>query len=144
MSAYWDSIDPLWDEINIYDGSDIFLETFGRVPLKAGLLYAAHFCQSEVCNGGFDQFFFNSTGVLAPEAVRGFRAIGQDQVADLIEKAMSSFGSEYPRDRDHRQSLLDALDDSAFDSLDEKFFALIDSEEGGFTSAADAYASLPT
>jgi Domain of unknown function (DUF4375) len=25
-------------------------------------------CQSEVCNGGFDQFFYNGTGVLAPEA----------------------------------------------------------------------------
>jgi hypothetical protein len=25
---------------------------------QVGLLYAAHFCQSEVCNGGFTQFFW--------------------------------------------------------------------------------------
>jgi hypothetical protein len=71
MNSYWDLVEPVWDEINIYDGPDVFLETFQKVPLKIGYLYAVHFCQSEVCNGGFGQFFFNSTGVLAPEAVRG-------------------------------------------------------------------------
>ncbi|WP_369973953.1 DUF4375 domain-containing protein [Polaromonas sp. SP1] len=30
-------------------------------------LFAVHWCQSEICNGGFMQFFANSTGVLAPE-----------------------------------------------------------------------------
>jgi hypothetical protein len=94
-----------------------------------------------VCNGGFDQFFSNSTGVLAPEAVRGFRAIGQNQIADLIESAMSAFGSRYPRDREQRQSLRDALDNKAFDGLDEQFFALIDLEARGFESAANAFAA---
>jgi hypothetical protein len=141
MATYWHSIESVWNEINIYDGPDIFLETYGKVPVKIGLLYAAHFCQSEVCNGGFGQFFFNSTGVLAPEAVRGFRAIGQNQIAGLIENAMSSFGSMYPRDREDRQSLLDGLGSKTFDGLDDQFFALIESEAGGFILAADAFAA---
>jgi Domain of unknown function (DUF4375) len=144
MSSYWDLIEREWDEINIYDGPEVFLETFGKAPQKAGLLYAAHFSQSEICNGGFDQFFFNSTGVLAPEAVRGFRAIGQNQIADLLENAMSKFGKEYPRDRVRRQDLRTALGDRAFDKLDEEFFGLIHSEAGGFEAAADAYVSLLT
>jgi uncharacterized protein DUF4375 len=67
--------------INIYDGPDIFLKTFAQVRREVGLLYATAFCQVEVCNGGLSQFFGNSTGVLAPEAVEGFIAIGQPQTA---------------------------------------------------------------
>ena len=105
MNLYWGLIESVCEEINIYDGPDVFLETFNKVPLKAGLLYAAYFCQFEVCNGGFNQFFSNNTGVLAPEAVRGLRAIEQNQIADLVEKAMNSFGNEYPRDRELRAAL---------------------------------------
>ncbi len=118
-----------------------FLETFNKIPLKAGLLYAAYFCQVEVCNGGFNQFFSNSTGVLAPEAVRGLRAIQQNQIADLVEKAMSSFGNEYPRDRVRRRALLAGFHSGTFDNQEEHLFELIDSEKGGFTEAANAYAS---
>jgi hypothetical protein len=74
---YWSLIEPVWDEIEIYSGPEEFSRTFAGVPRSAGLLFAAHFCQSEVCNGGFNQFFSNSTGVLAPEAIEGFKAIGQ-------------------------------------------------------------------
>lgn len=52
-------------------------------------MFAAHFCQSEICNGGLGQFFGNSTGGLAPEAVEGFREIGQAQVAALIASGLS-------------------------------------------------------
>jgi Domain of unknown function (DUF4375) len=89
------SLDSIWDVINIYDGPEAFLATFNQVSREAGLLFAANFCQSEVCNGGFRQFFFNSTGVLAPEAVDGFAAIGQVQVGNLLEQAMALLGAPY-------------------------------------------------
>src|SRR5262245_43021588 len=49
--GYWDTVDPVWDKISI-DGVEEFLETYAQAPLHAALLFAAHFCQSEVCNGG--------------------------------------------------------------------------------------------
>lgn len=98
---------------------------------NAGLLFAAHSCQSEVCNGGFQQFFGNSTGVLAPEAVEGFREIGQSQIAALIERAMSLIGTPYPRDREERQARLTQISRSSLDALDEMFYSLIESEAGG-------------
>src|SRR5215468_5622343 len=79
--GYWSIVEPVWNAINIGDGPEIFAQTFASVPRVSGLIFAAHFCQSEICNGGFRQFFWNSTGVLAPEAVVGFRDIGQAQVA---------------------------------------------------------------
>ena len=140
-SVHWDVIDPIRDVINIYDGPGVFLTTFNQVSREAGLLFAAYFCQSEVCNGGFHQFFFNSPGVLAPEAVDGFTAIGQVHVANLLSQAMALLGSPYIREREARQAALDLLPPGRFEELNDKFFALLGSEAGGFEVAADRYAA---
>jgi Domain of unknown function (DUF4375) len=136
----WSVIEPFWNEIEIYEGPEIFARTFSSVPRPAGLLFAAHFCQSEICNGGFRQFFSNSTGVLAPEAIEGFNAIGQDFVAGIIQEACSLFGQPFPRERSLRLSKLEAIDSQLLDSLNEKFYGIIGSENGGFESAANNYA----
>jgi len=47
-----------------------------KTPLGIQHLYCGHRCQSEVTNGGLYQFFSNTTGLLAPEALFGFREIG--------------------------------------------------------------------
>jgi hypothetical protein len=139
MSRYWDIVEPVWDVTNIYEGPDVFCETYNAAPKCARLMFAAHFCQSVVCNGGFHQFFFNSTGVLAPEAVESFREISQLEIASLLESAMRLLDHPYPRDRAERQQRLAEVPEGALDALDEKFFALIESENGGFESAADNY-----
>jgi hypothetical protein len=92
MSGYWKVVEPFWYLINIYYGPEVFRSKYDSAPKISGLIFAAHFCQSEVCNGGFGQFFSNSTGVLAPEAVEGFRQIGQPQVAAVVESAMELLG----------------------------------------------------
>jgi len=70
---YWRLIKPFSRELSIYDGPEVFLYQFRQLPPEVGHLLAAHRCQSEVRNGGFHQFFSNSTGVLAPEALAAFR-----------------------------------------------------------------------
>ncbi|HEX4487640.1 MAG TPA: DUF4375 domain-containing protein [Terriglobales bacterium] len=140
MGSYWRTVEPFWAAINISESPEIFRETFDSVPRSAGLLFAAHFCRSEICNGGFHQFFWNSTGILAPEAIEGFREIEQSQIASLIESALALFGSPYPRDREGRQRRLSQVAQGSLDALDEIFFALVDSEAGGFENAADRYA----
>jgi hypothetical protein len=137
---YWLLIEPIWDSIKI-DGVELFLRTYRAVTPGLALLYAAHFCQSEVCNGGFEQLFLNSTGVLAPEAVAGFRAIGQQGVADVVQTAMDELEVPYPRDRTLRTLQLADLTPKKFDALDSRFYALIGTEGGGLKSAADRYAA---
>jgi hypothetical protein len=139
MGDYWSTVEPFWDAININDGPEVFRETFDSAPRVSGLMFAGHLCQSEICNGGLHQFFWNSTGVLAPEAVEGFREIGQSQIAALVESAMDLVGSPYPRGREERQGRLSQIPKGTLDALDEKFFALIESEAGGFEKAADRY-----
>jgi len=138
--SYWEAVEPIWDKISIND-VEMFLETYAQAPPHAALLYAAHFCQSEVCNGGFHQLFYNSTGVLAPEAVRGFHAIGQHKVAETVQAAMDVIGSPYPRDRELRWAILSRFSPRDFDALNEQFYAILDTEAGGFEAAADDYAA---
>ncbi|WP_164512740.1 DMP19 family protein [Caulobacter vibrioides] len=153
---YWALVDPYWDAVSIYDGPEVFLAGFSAVPTPSKHLLATHWLQSEVHNGGFSQFFSNSTGVLAPEAVAGFRAIGMPRSADLVEEAMAWLGPSYPRDRDERNDALDAFEEAhGVDhgpecdvcSADSRFWDLMANEAGGFDAAADFFAqqhSRPT
>ena len=131
----WKRINESWKKIDIYDGPNAFLETFATVPRAWGILFAANFCQYEICNGGFHQFFFNSTGVLAHEAVEGFHAIEMHTTANLIETAMRLLGDPYPRERLERQARLGKMDKQILEPLNDEFFKLIGQENGGFQKA---------
>ena len=139
-------MEPIWDAVSIYDGGDAFLRQYAAAPEASRTLFAAHWTQSEVRNGGFGQYFSNSTGVLAPEAVVAFRKLGMPRTAAAVEKAMSFFGSPYPRDREARDEALEAgfarfgEDFDPFVEADDAFFESIEEEAGGFERAADAYA----
>jgi Domain of unknown function (DUF4375) len=144
---YWQLVEPVWSEISIYDGPREFLRQFRRVRPEAGHLFAAHWCQSEVRNGGFHQFFSNSTGVLAPEAVAAFRAIGLEEWASLLREAMRFFGESYPREQDKRRELLATVPGNKreewdpFYALDKRFYAWLHGDPDRCERAADAYAS---
>ena len=139
---YWSLIEPVclplnhtWD-----DDPDEFVRQFRSIRPEVGHLYAAYWCHEEVCNGGLFQFFHNPTGLMAPEALEGFRAIGAAVWADVLAEAMTFFGTPYPRDWEKRIALMPSWEDRAggqllFDSLDKKFFSWDDWEE-----VADAYA----
>lgn len=147
-SVYWKLIEPYWIPLNTaWDASERkFLVKLGAVPLKARLLYAAHWCQSEVSNGGFFQFFYNTTGILAPEAQKGFRAVGLRECADSLADAMRYFGSRYPRGRELRlDKLPEQLGKRAkwdpFRPFDKRFDRCISADRYAWDNAADAYAS---
>lgn len=107
--AAWRIVEPHWESVSIYDGPLVFLHGFERLTVVARHLLAVRWCDSEVCNGGFHQFFSNSTGVLAPEALEGYRAIGLHECAEITQAAIGLFEEPYPRDRDARCEALQAI-----------------------------------
>jgi hypothetical protein len=59
--------------------------------------------EREINNGGFDQFFWNSSGDHAHETVRALEAIGALQAAQIVREAIACFpGAIVPVDRDQR------------------------------------------
>jgi hypothetical protein len=150
-AIYWRVIEPIWNKVSIYYGPDTFRSQFENITERQQHLFATHWCQSEVCNGGFHQFFTNATGLLAPEAVAGFRAIGLNRCAAIVEEAASFFGSPYPRLQELRTEILEVARNSSssegnpFSHLDHDFYIQLGSPTEGFNArfltAADNYAS---
>jgi hypothetical protein len=142
---YWHLVDPYWLSLNeSWDGQpSALLGALRSVPSKAKHLYACHWCQSEVLNGGFYQFFYNTTGILAPEAVEGFYAVGAPELAEIVAEAMANLGRDFPRDRNVRLSVLPRTQGEAFAGIDAKFNAWIDAKRNRWELLADIYATGP-
>lgn len=126
-------LDDTWQDI------DQFCATIQTLPLKVVNLYAAEWCQIEVRNGGLYQFFYNTTGILAPEAVRAFREIGIPEWSAVVAEAMSHFGDTYPRKRRERQQQLPAK--NTWDKLDEKFYGWLADDYYRWHKVANEYAA---
>ena len=145
--AYFEALEPYWDRISIYDGPETFLRQFAEAaPSFIRTIFAAHVCQAEVGNGGFHQFFKNSSGVLAPEAVEAFRSLGMPLVAQVVANAVAQLGDQFPRDRAERWLRLSefasatAGEQEPFDAEESEFYRLIETESGGFDRSADQLA----
>jgi Domain of unknown function (DUF4375) len=144
---YWRFVEPIWDSVSIYDGGDIFLQGFNDATEKQKVLFATHWTQSEIMNGGLGQFFSNSTGVLAPEAVEGFKKLGMPKCASILSEAMKFFGENYPRERAIRNNMLDCFYEKcgqeSIPMLEQEDAMAIEIEEenGGFWDAANIYAN---
>lgn len=145
-ARYWSLVEPICEKISIYDGPKVFVRQFRAAPRAAASLLAAHWCQSEVCNGGLDQFFSNSTGVLAPEALEAYRAMGLGEWADILAEAMRFFGEPYPRECQLREVKLSVGDRSVrrsrFEALNQRFYDWVNAEDCRWERAADRYAEL--
>jgi hypothetical protein len=143
---YWQLVEPVWNSLVQWDEIPVFESAFASAEPSARTLFAAHWLYSEVCNGGFHQFYWNSTGVLAPEAADAYAAIGMPRTAEIVRRSIAWFPTPYPRDRESRIELLDRYAEThpeirnPFDSLDEEFYQAAESENGGFVPSANAFA----
>lgn len=85
--------------------------------------------EADVNNGGFNQYFFNSYSDYAIAVPHALRAIGADQTAAIVDRALALFpNGAPPTERFARQTLLEELDPDCelFESLDDEFFAYPD------------------
>lgn len=115
-------IEPVWDRVSIYHGVAEYEAALSGFSIPQRLLFAIRWYRAEVNNGGHDQFFFNSTGIVWPDALDGFEAIGLPRAAAILREAASRLGTE-SRSRAARQSALD-MHQPYFEDLDDAFFKL--------------------
>jgi hypothetical protein len=134
---YLSVLEPIMKKLSLKDGSETFLIQLDQVTEDQGLLLAAHRLQAEVASGGFRQLFANSTGMLAPEAVRGFELLRMTKAAEVVRAAMAKFGKLYLRDLNERKPKLEKLKREQLAAFDAQFQACCGTEE--FTKVADAF-----
>jgi hypothetical protein len=143
FKSIWPVSDAPSHCISIYDGAEVFLHDFAEAGVVHRTVFAAYWPHAEILNGGLLQFFRNSAGVLAPEAVAAYELLGLPLLAAKLQAAMDWFGSPYPREREDRRARLDSLaasyESDPFDSTDDAIVKLIYEEKGGLEAAALAH-----
>jgi len=125
-------IDPLWWEVRIYDGEKKYNEDLGKFSLPQRYIFAIQCYMAEVNNGGHWQFYYNSTGLVYPDALLGFQEIGHQQAYDILSETIALAGDEFSLDRSRRIRQLERLSDSqndAMEALDMAFFEIDDLDE---------------
>lgn len=111
---------------------------WGREPqiirgLSPGVraIYSTWLVDAEVNNGGFNQFFFNSSGQYAGDALAGYELMGADEYAAVMRSAIATFEI----DREQLEPFYEAHTLEAFSEsyqhtglgeIDQRYYALGD------------------
>ena len=95
------------------------------------MLLATQLLDDEVNNGGFNQYFFNSSGQWAMEAIEGFRLIGAEERAELVKAAVDQFFADAPKlkqyYKDHTlESFSESYKHTDLGRLDKRWYAAPD------------------
>jgi len=82
--------------------------------------------ETECLNGGWDQYFWNSSGDHADETERYLKEFGYSSICEGFRLVREAMGGVIPQDRDERIALLDRF---RFDeALGDRIHYLIDEE----------------
>lgn len=76
--------------------------------------------EGQVNNGGFDQYFFNSSGEYAHETLIALKEIKANQMAEILNRAITIFPtSPIPKDTKKRRELMKNIPKNVSDNLDK-------------------------
>jgi hypothetical protein len=93
------------------------------LPEEQGYI-AAWWLAMEVSNGGFSQYFYNSSGDSALLALQALEQSGAEETRSLLSKALCVFNQVggYVASREERFKALKRLPTMSFDALDSQFY----------------------
>jgi hypothetical protein len=83
--------------------------------------------ESEVNNGGFHQYFYNSSGALAPNVVSALKTLGAEDTVDIVQRALNAVGNAITSWSDDaaRQASINRLSSAArqtLENLDQEYY----------------------
>src|SRR5262245_33226608 len=114
-------IEPVWWTANIYGSYDDYESSLARFSRAQRMIFAMEWYMAEVNNGGHDQFYFNSTGIVWEDALKGFAEIGVPEVSAIITESAQRLGGRPSFDREQRIRAVE-LRKPKFGDLDERFY----------------------
>lgn len=113
-------------------------EVINSLPTPCINVYCANYIKNEALSGGFAQAFFNSSRDYIGVAAAGFRALGYQKLADIIEQALKvNFDSGKKAAGHSIEDFLDFAENDDYRTLDKDFRRVFD--EGKFNRLARDY-----
>ncbi len=95
-------------------------------------IYVTWILEAEVNNGGFNQFYFNSSGQLADLGERAFKTLGAIRFADLVAQANAIYSETKEGLEKHNDGTIESFsksyDQNPLNDLDDKFYKLYKDE----------------
>lgn len=119
----WAVIEPVYWVGNIYDSYGEYEASLARFSQEQRLMFALHWYRAEVNNGGHDQFYSNSTGIVWADALAAFEALELADGSDIVRESARRLGGSPSFDREERENQLESSF-ADFEDLDERFYAL--------------------
>ncbi|MCZ7595877.1 MAG: DMP19 family protein [Hyphomicrobium sp.] len=90
--------------IDIWDKSDAEVAAqLASLTTEQRTLFVMDVFNTEFENGGVHQFFYNSSGAVAPEVYDALIELGLERQAAIFKGAMAIFPGKYPRDMQQRR-----------------------------------------
>lgn len=101
------------------------------LPKEIRAVYITWGVDAEVNNGGFNQYFWNSSGQFGHEAIEGYELIGAREHAALLREAVAIYEKEQARLNKYKEkgtveAFSDSYKDNQLNQLDDRFFKLED------------------
>ena len=104
----------------------ITVKTFTKLNESQKLVLIIENLEREINNGGFNQFFHNSSGDFTHETVAALKTIKAFTTADIVSKAIAAWPKQtVPKDRTERQAMLGQIENKAnetWNQCDEEFY----------------------
>ena len=138
FDLYLEILKSIEDELTAIDPETQWFELLS--PGRRAVMLAESL-DAEVNNGGFDQYFLNSSGDGASATPAALRMLGREDLAAMVEKANAQFPAGPPPARGARLAQMDRLPPEArnvWDELDGQYYGL-KGPYGGVAASAIAY-----
>lgn len=95
-------------------------------------IYVIWLLEGEVNNGGFNQFYFNSSGEFAELLPDALELVGAKKFANLMLRANSTYLTENDKITEHQDGTIEGFsksyEDNPLDEYDDEFYELYDVE----------------
>ncbi|PWG80657.1 DMP19 family protein [Pararcticibacter amylolyticus] len=96
-------------------------------------IYVIWHLQSEVNNGGFNQFYFNPTGKYAHLAPQALSLVGANRFSQLVVKANMTYEDYYDKITNQQDGTIEGFsksyDNNPLNELDRQFYQLYGKED---------------
>ena len=116
---FYEVVKPIYWAGNIYGTYEEYEKSLERFSAEQRYLLAMHWLSLEVNNGGFPQFFGNSTGIVWEDAYKGYKVSGATEMIDLMDRLLATYGKNPSFDREERWN---EIDEETLDKIDEFSF----------------------
>ncbi len=121
-------IDEWLNEISEYG------QNLSKLNSSQQLVIVIENLEREINNGGFNQFYLNSSGNHSKETISYLNKIGANKTAEIVEKANSEWpNKQVPKDRIERIAILETIVEKAepvWEECDQIFYEYQDDIAG--------------